>query len=50
MHLVLGATLLEQSQRQLLETTGGTTAADYRADLVHGVRIINAGLQHSGAD
>lgn len=49
-HLVLGATLLEQSQRQLLETTGGATPADYRADLVRGVRIINAGLQHSGTD
>lgn len=49
-HLVLGATLLEQSQRQLLETTGGTTETDYHGDLVHGVRIINAGLQHSEAD
>ena len=45
-HLVLGATLMEQSQRQLAETTGETPAADYRADLIRGVRIINAGLTH----
>ena len=45
-HLVLGATLMEQSQRQLAETTGESPATDYRADLLRGVRIINAGLTH----
>ena len=49
-HLVLGATLMEQSQRQLAETTGETPAADYRADLIRGVRIINAGLTHGAGD
>ena len=49
-HLVLGATLMEQSQRQLAETTGETPAADYRADLIRGVRIINAGLTHGARD
>lgn len=48
-HLVLGATLMEQSQRQLAETTGEAALADYRADLIRGIRIINAGLIH-GAD
>lgn len=45
-HLVLGATLMEQSQRQLAETTGESPVTDYRADLIRGVRIINAGLTH----
>lgn len=45
-HLVLGATLMEQSQRQLAETTGESPVTDYRADLLRGVRIINAGLTH----
>lgn len=49
-HLVLGATLMEQSQRQLAETTGESPAADYRADLIRGVRIINAGLAHGAGD
>ena len=49
-HLVLGATLMEQSQRQLAETTGESPAADYRADLIRGVRIINAGLTHGAGD
>ena len=41
---------MEQSQRQLAETTGETPAADYRADLIRGVRIINAGLTHGAGD
>lgn len=45
-HLVLGATLMEQSQRQLAESTGESPVTDYRADLIRGVRIINAGLTH----
>ena len=49
-HLVLGATLMEQSQRQLAETTGESPATDYRADLLRGVRIINAGLTHGAGD
>ena len=49
-HLVLGATLMEQSQRQLAETTGESPVTDYRADLIRGVRIINAGLTHGAGD
>ena len=49
-HLVLGATLMEQSQRQLAETTGESPVTDYRADLIRGVRIINAGLAHGAGD
>ncbi len=45
-HLVLGATLMEQSQRQLAETTGETPDSNYRDDLLRGVRIIHAGLTH----
>ncbi|WKE59157.1 TetR family transcriptional regulator [Corynebacterium tuberculostearicum] len=48
-HLVLGATLMEQSQRQLADTTGEASSADYRGDLIRGVRIINAGLQHGAS-
>ena len=49
-HLVLGATLMEQSQRQLAETTGEAPGSNYRDDLHRGIRIIHAGLTHGTGD
>lgn len=49
-HLVLGATLMEQSQRQLAETTGEAPSSNYRDDLHRGIRIIHAGLTHGTGD